>query len=154
MILRCLLVLVVSVAAVSAQDTAPPDSTATIPVPAVPEREPYRDPTWAAVQGLVIPGSVHLKHGEEGWGTYHLTGAIFTLPFALGLVQIPFLDDPDFSQGIGIVSYVLGAGTAAYESYELVDRLNEENGYHLGLSDRGVPARPPGVRVTLFATRF
>lgn len=118
-------------------------------------REPYRDPTWAAVRGALVPGSVHMQLGEPDRGTVFLVGAVLSLPFALGVVDFPLLDDPDFSKAIGVGAYAMFAGVSAYEAVEITDRLNRENGHLLDddlAQARGSVGR--GVRITLVRARF
>lgn len=145
MILRLILILLLVAPAAFAQEAVSVDD----------DREPYHDPGWAALRGAFVPGSVHLQHGESTRGTVYLVGALIALPFALGVVEVPFLDDPDFSQAIGIGLYAMDAGISAYESAELVDRLNRENGYLLDVDlSRFGPPPAREVRVTLLQARF
>lgn len=119
---------------------------------ATPEREPYRDPQWATVQGALLPGSVHMQNEQENRGIAYLAVALLGATFASGVAEVPFLDDADFSRAIGVTAWGVGALVSAYEAHEIVDTLNRENGYDLELDVRAGP--DPTFRVALFGGRF
>ena len=143
MILRLALAFALVVAAPAlAQDTRPEP----------PEREPYRDPDWAAVRSALVPGWIQLEYGFDQKGSLMLGTSFLTLATATGLVEVPFLDDPDFSRALGIGLHASLAVLSAVDAYGIVDRLNVENGYDIdSLADRG---DDPWVSVALVRRAF
>ena len=141
MIVRVLLVLLVLAPTALAQETREP------------EREPYRDPVWAATRSALVPGWVQFEYGKENAGTFYMMTTLFAAAVAFGVVDLPLLDQPEFEKSIGVGMWGSVAALSAVDAYETVHRLNVENGYEMDLG-RSCSSPPARFRVTIFSSRF
>jgi hypothetical protein len=119
------------------------------------EREPRRDPVLHALQSFVVPGWGQGALGETAEAFGFATVFLLSVVLASEVVELPFVDDPEFSKGIGFGLWGTAAALAGFDAHRRAERLNREYGYELDdafFDD--VRARRPGLRMALIRRDF
>jgi hypothetical protein len=138
--------------------TAPgPAAAASTPRPAAryaagPHREPYRDPTAAAVRSLVLPGWGQHYNGEGGKGNLFTCGVLAGALFAARVVQVgSSTHGQEFERGAGLSVMIATWGWSIVDAYTSAPHINRENGYEL---DALAPGPDRGVWVVVLRVRW
>lgn len=119
------------------------------------EREPRRDPLLLAGQSVLVPGWGQAALGATAEAFGFATVFLLSVVLASEVVELPFLDDPEFSKGIGFGLWGTVAALAGFDAHRRAVRLNREYGYDLDdafFDD--VRARRPGLRMALIRRDF
>lgn len=119
------------------------------------EREPRRDPILHAGQSVLVPGWGQGALGDTAGAFGFATVFLLSVVLASGVVELPFLDDPEFSRGIGFGLWGTVAALAGFDAHRRAVRLNREYGYDLDdVFFDDVRARGPGLRMALIHRDF